>query len=278
MQLLHWIRPHAIPKNTHVHSLKHTHRQDLCEPPVYHHRSGATVEVLWSESYNIPPNSSLSASLLSHVLLTLAFPSFLTKAARPALSPPPPSPCQVRLAWLWTPRRHILLNTLLVDAGSLHNAWRWAHALEMWALVRGAGGGGGWRKNIKKMRRGWRVFFSLFWWTAWKSLLFSTCGISSCPLQKRKKKIHECSHRFSLKDKSSVSALLLGVSDCCALTCFLLSAGVSDIVFFFFLRYSWNQCEVFDHQELKVWQLAVLSTSLPHPNCCFILLWHFSPA
>lgn len=80
-----------------------------------------------------------------------------------------------------------------------------------------------------------------------------------------KKKIYECSHRFSLKDKSSMSALILGVSDCCTLTCFLLSAGVSIILFF--QGISWIctqfwQCEVFDHQELKVWQLALVSTSL----------------
>lgn len=60
-------------------------------------------------------------------------------------------PCQVRLAWLWTPCLHILLNTLLVDAGFLHNAWRWVHALEMWALDEGRG-----RVERKKTGRWWR--------------------------------------------------------------------------------------------------------------------------
>lgn len=45
------------------------------------------------------------------------------------------------------------------------------------------------------------------------------------------KKIYVGSHRFSLKDKNFMSALILGVSDCCSLTCFFLSAGVHNIVF-----------------------------------------------
>ncbi len=83
-------------------------------------------------------------SLSSLMCSSLSSP-FLTKAARPALSPP----CQVRLAWLWTPCLHILLNTLLVDAGFLHNAWRWVHALEMWALD---GGRRRMERKYKKMR------------------------------------------------------------------------------------------------------------------------------
>lgn len=47
---------------------------------------------------------------------------------------PSPLPCQERLPWLWTPHGLILLSSLLADAGLLHNAWWWTHALDMWTL------------------------------------------------------------------------------------------------------------------------------------------------
>lgn len=58
---------------------------------------------------------------------------------------------QVHLAWLWTPRCHILLKALLVEARILHNVWRWDHALDMWALAHE--GRGGWKENRKRWGR-----------------------------------------------------------------------------------------------------------------------------
>lgn len=149
-------------------------------------------------------------------------PPLWKKAARSAFCLTPP--CQVRLAWLWTPRFHILLNTLLVDAGFPHKAWRWDHTLEMWGLGRGPEEDG---KKILEMRGAGSCFSVVVDRVeVVVALHFST----SSRLQS-KEKIHKCSLRFPLKDKSSVSALLLSISDCCTSTCFLLSAGVYDIVF-----------------------------------------------
>ena len=139
----------------------------------------------------------------------------------------PSPPCQVRLAWLWTPCLHILLNTLLVDAGFLHNAWRWVHALEMWALDRGARGG--WEENIKSLRGAGPCVFLSVWVKAYRSRC--CLALSSWRLQR---KIYECSHGFSLKDKSSVSALILAVSDC------FLFSSLSRCIWYCFFKYSLN--------------------------------------
>ena len=64
-----WNVAAALNHTTWTHTGSHI--QDLCEPPVHHHCSQAAVEVLWSESYNIPPNSS-SQPLPSHVLLAFS--------------------------------------------------------------------------------------------------------------------------------------------------------------------------------------------------------------
>lgn len=129
---------------------------------VSQHSTIITPEPQW-KCYDLkvtifPPTVPLGLFSLMCSLPPLT-PTFLTKAARPALSPAPP--CQVRLAWLWTPCLHILLNTLLVDAGFLHNARRWDHALEMWALAQGLEEDG--KKNRKE--RGAGACFSSFWWT-----------------------------------------------------------------------------------------------------------------
>lgn len=116
------------PGHTRTLTRTHTRTGKIC---VSHHSTIIAPKPQW-KCYDLKVTIFLPTvplSLSSLMCSSLASP-FLTKAARPAFSPP----CQVRLAWLWTPCLHILLNTLLVDAGFLHNAWRWVHALEMWAL------------------------------------------------------------------------------------------------------------------------------------------------
>lgn len=88
----------------------------------------------------------------------------------------------------------------------------------------GTKAGGGWKENIKRGGG-----FPLFLVHRIEVVVIYHFSISSCSLQR---KIHACAHRFSLKDKSSMSALIQGVSDHWSLTCFLLPAGVSIVLFF----------------------------------------------
>ena len=290
MQLLHWCRPHAIPKthtstqsNTHTHTHTHTQARSVWAtslPPSLWSHSGSVM--IWKLQYS-SQQFPLSLSRLSCAPRP-RFPQLSDKSCTScSISPPPPTPpCQVRLSWLWTPRRHILLNTLLVDAGSLHNAWRWAHALEMWALVRG----GQRRRMERKYKKRWGgagVCFSLCFGGLHGSRCYLALSVLVHARCKRKKKKKSMSVlRDSLSRIRALWVLLSSMYLTVAHWLVFSYQQVCLILFFFcfvfFVRYSLNQCEVFDHQELKVWQLVVLSTSLPHPNCCFILLWHFSPA
>lgn len=119
--------------------------------------------------------------------------------------------CQVHLAWLWTPRCHILLKPLLVEARILHNAGRWDHALEMWALAHE--GRGGWKENRKKTREA-GACFSLFWRTVQKFLFcISLLAPAHC------------------KEKLPASLTSIGaLNDCCTLMCFLLTVTQTDTI------------------------------------------------
>lgn len=130
---------HTASKNQqpeHTRAPPQTLTRTTGPPSLLLSHSGSVV--IWKLQYS--SQQFLSAS---HVLLAL-FPLSDKSCTSCSLSL---SPCQVRLAWLWTPCLHILLNTLLVDAGFLHNAWRWVHALEMWALD------GGWRRMERKYKK-----------------------------------------------------------------------------------------------------------------------------
>ena len=131
------------PEHTHaVHSLTHTHShsQDLCKPPVCRHCSRTTVEVLWSESYNIPPNSS-SQPLLSHVppcslppfwqkLHVLLSLSPMSGAFSMALNAMPPYFIEHIVGWCWIPPQCLAMGSCIRDVSF------------------GRGAGGGWKEKI----------------------------------------------------------------------------------------------------------------------------------
>lgn len=125
----------------------------------------------------------------------------------PSLSPM----CQVHLAWLWTPRCHILLKALLVEARILHNAGRWDHALEMWALAHE--GRGGWKENRKRWGRPAHV---------------SLCFEGLC------RSFYFAFHSWlQLAAKEKLQASLPSIralNDCCSLICFLPTVLQTDII------------------------------------------------
>lgn len=111
----------------------------ICEAPVCHYYSQSECYDLKFKTFG-PTTPQSPSPLLTHTNCTPY---------------PRPPMCQVHLAWLWTPRRNILLNALLAEARILHNVWRWDHVLEMWALAHE--GRGGWKENRKKWGRPVRV-------------------------------------------------------------------------------------------------------------------------
>lgn len=124
---------HMLSKKTTASTQMRAHRQDLCEPLVYYHCSHATVEVLWSKSYNISPNSS-SQTPRSHVLLALlplSDKSCTSRSLSPmsgafsmALNAMPPYIIEHFVGWCWIPPQCLAMGSCIRDVSFGRVPWK----------------------------------------------------------------------------------------------------------------------------------------------------------
>lgn len=147
------LNQHPQHIRTHAHSNARS-QADLCEPPVYYPCSQATVVMLWSESYNIPHNSS-SQTPLSHVLWALlplsdksctsCSLSHMSGAFSMALNAIPPYFIEHFVGWCWILPQCLAMGSCIRDVSS---------------------GRGQWKARRKEDLGGGSRCFSLFQWTA----------------------------------------------------------------------------------------------------------------